>query len=242
MVEAVFFDLFETLVTLLDPDWQPGPSVAERLGIDSASFDAEWRDIRERRFVGAYADCRDAFRDICRRFERPADEAVIQRLYEDRVAMFAGAFAWVQDDLIAAIERIRQMGLRLGVVSNSAPEYLIAWERSRLFPLFHDAIFSHQVGLMKPQPEIYLLACQRLRVAPDRSLFIGDGDSDELVGAERVGMRPYWATWFLDRWPARNRPTQERLGASAYPRLRTFADLLAVAETIGRDRTRGREG
>ncbi|HEY8030652.1 MAG TPA: HAD family hydrolase, partial [Gaiellaceae bacterium] len=49
--------------------------------------------------------------------------------------------------------------------------------------------FSSAVGLRKPDPQIYRLACERLGVEPHESVFVGDGGNDELAGAERVGMR-----------------------------------------------------
>ncbi len=42
--------------------------------------------------------------------------------------------------------------------------------------------------MMKPNPGIYRLACERLRVEPSDCLFIGDGGSGELTGATNVGM------------------------------------------------------
>jgi len=45
------------------------------------------------------------------------------------------------------------------------------------------------VGLCKPDPAIYRLAAERLGVETTEALFVGDGDSGELPGAERVGMR-----------------------------------------------------
>jgi putative hydrolase of the HAD superfamily len=43
--------------------------------------------------------------------------------------------------------------------------------------------------LRKPDPRIYLLACEQLGVPPEDAIFVGDGANDELAGAERVGMR-----------------------------------------------------
>ena len=50
-------------------------------------------------------------------------------------------------------------------------------------------VLSCTVGLRKPDPRIYRLACERLDVRSDECLFVGDGANDELAGAERVGMR-----------------------------------------------------
>ena len=44
------------------------------------------------------------------------------------------------------------------------------------------------VKVRKPDPRIYLLACDRLAVEPQACLFVGDGGSRELSGAENAGM------------------------------------------------------
>ncbi|HEX5627201.1 MAG TPA: HAD family hydrolase, partial [Actinomycetota bacterium] len=51
-------------------------------------------------------------------------------------------------------------------------------------------VFSCDVGLRKPDPEIYLLAAERLDVRPGGCLYVGDGSYHELSGAAAVGMRP----------------------------------------------------
>ena len=62
------------------------------------------------------------------------------------------------------------------------------WSETAFHGLFDAEIFSCSVGLRKPDPRIYHLACGQLGVAPEDALFVGDGDNDELAGAERVGM------------------------------------------------------
>ena len=55
-------------------------------------------------------------------------------------------------------------------------------------PLRRDDLLVHRVGLSKPDPQIYELACERLDVEAADCLFVGDGANDELPGAERAGM------------------------------------------------------
>lgn len=57
-------------------------------------------------------------------------------------------------------------------------------------PLLDAQIFSVELGVCKPDPEIYLAACHRLGVAPTDCLYVGDGGSHELTGAAAVGMTP----------------------------------------------------
>jgi len=57
-----------------------------------------------------------------------------------------------------------------------------------LAPLFDAALFSSRVGLRKPDPRFYALACERLDVQARGCLYVGDGDGRELTGAQAAGM------------------------------------------------------
>ena len=59
-----------------------------------------------------------------------------------------------------------------------------------LAPLVDAAVFSCSAGIQKPDPRIYLLAAEQLAVKPEDCLYIGDGDSQELSGADAVSMNP----------------------------------------------------
>lgn len=50
------------------------------------------------------------------------------------------------------------------------------------------AVLSHEVGLMKPDPEIYLLAAQAHEAPPGECLFVDDRP-DYVEGARAVGMK-----------------------------------------------------
>jgi putative hydrolase of the HAD superfamily len=52
---------------------------------------------------------------------------------------------------------------------------------------------------MKPDPEIYLLAARKINCPPQARIFVGDGGSDELMGAKRVGMRTIQVRYFVQR-------------------------------------------
>ena len=57
-------------------------------------------------------------------------------------------------------------------------------------------VLSCETGLVKPDPEIFMLCSARLGVHPEDCLYVGDGGSDELRGASMVGMTPVQAVWF----------------------------------------------
>ena len=58
-----------------------------------------------------------------------------------------------------------------------------------MFQYFDDAVFSCNVGLLKPDKQIYELAMKRLNVLPEQCLFVGDGGSNELCGAKSANIR-----------------------------------------------------
>jgi epoxide hydrolase-like predicted phosphatase len=86
--------------------------------------------------------------------------------------------------MVAAVRAARQGGVKTGLISNSWG--LGIYERAPI-DLFDAAVISGEVGLHKPQPEIYLLACERLEVEPREAVFVDDL-RENCDGAEAVGM------------------------------------------------------
>ena len=101
--------------------------------------------------------------------------------------------------MIAAVEGARAAGVRTGLITNSWGTGI--YERAPL-QIFDATVISGDVGLHKPQPEIYELGAERIGVAPDACVFVDDL-RENVAGAEAVGM-----TAILHRDPAK---TIERL-------------------------------
>lgn len=176
---------------------------------------------------GLFPDYVSALRFICAELHaRPADH-VFDELVQERIEVKSRPFARVAEEIIGLLESLKSKGISLGLVTNVMPEEVAAWPQCPLAAYFRTAVFSFSLQKAKPDPDIYREACARLGVAPERRvLFIGDGHSRELEGAERAGLRPLWATWFLNRWPAVWRASAIRDGASNYPELRNPRKLL----------------
>ena len=88
------------------------------------------------------------------------------------------------------LARLRADGYPLALVSMCTPDTPAMWRASPLAGSVEAEVFSSEVALRKPEPEIYLLASGRLGVAPGACLYVGDGSYHELSGAAAVGMRP----------------------------------------------------
>ena len=100
---------------------------------------------------------------------------------------------------VALLDALRERGLKTGLVSNSMdPPWILLrdLEEQELAERLDATVFSSEIGLRKPRPEIFLLALERLGVAADRSLFVGDRLDADVRGARDVGMQTVQAMWF----------------------------------------------
>jgi len=116
-----------------------------------------------------------------------------------------GMFRGMQpaEPMVAAVRSAHDQGVRTGLVSNSWST--THYDRDLLGELFDVVVISAEVGLHKPQPEIYLLAAERLGEPPERCVFVDDL-RENCAGAEAVGMAAV-----LHRDPETTAPRLEQL-------------------------------
>ena len=87
------------------------------------------------------------------------------------------------------LRQLRMRGLTLGVVSNSDGRVTSILQECGITQFFDIILDSHEVGVEKPDPQIFALALQRLRVHPQHSMYVGDIYGIDIVGAERAGLQ-----------------------------------------------------
>ena len=225
MLRAVLFDLFETLVT--ESRTQPArvSSLAPALGCEREAFRREWKALRPAVTAGRVS-FRRALSDIATRLGSHVEEVILDHLCNERTRAKAEPFAQIEHQVLTIIDYLRSRELRLGVVSNCFEEDVAAWPYCSLASRFDSAVFSFEVGLAKPDPEIYLEATRRLRVDVSDTWFIGDGTHEELSGAEQAGLRPFRALWYLRRWPHFR---EERCSAAS---VATVEDVVGLVEQV----------
>lgn len=174
-------------------------------GIDAVCFDAfgtvvEITDKRRPYARLLRALPRDARMDLKHRLMRePLDldiwcSQVNAEVSED---MLAGVFADIEAevdsirlyDWVAKLwQNLRQRGLKIGVCSNLAKSYGV-----KLLQVLPDkpdiVVFSYEVGLQKPEQEIYRRVSQKMTLPAGRILFVGDSVRNDVSGPKAVGMK-----------------------------------------------------
>jgi len=89
----------------------------------------------------------------------------------------------------AALDRLRASGFRLAVVSNSEGTVEAMLEEVGLRHHFETVLDSAVVGLVKPDPRIFMLALDRLGVSASEAVMVGDSPSADVGGARSAGLR-----------------------------------------------------
>ena len=194
---ACLFDLFNTLVQIP----RTLPSEREVLGIDQAQWArvVESPECCRRRALGEVAEPMEIVREIVRAAGKALSPEDEREFLRRRLARWEDAMLHVRPEILATLLALKERGYPLCVVSNADRVDILHWGSSPLSPLFDEVIFSCDVRMMKPDREIYLLAAQRVGCPPEGCVFIGDGGSDELMGARRVGMRTVQVRHFVQR-------------------------------------------
>jgi putative hydrolase of the HAD superfamily len=90
-----------------------------------------------------------------------------------------------EEGMIEALRRARGAGLKTGLISNSWGRG--RYDRDSFSELFDGVVISGEVGLYKPQPEIFHLGAERVGLTPSQCVFVDDL-RENCEGAEAVGM------------------------------------------------------
>jgi putative hydrolase of the HAD superfamily len=186
---AVIFDLFGTLVDdfATSVGRQTYSELADALTVPYEQFMPLWRETSEMRTGGAFQSVEASIEHVCgsmgvRVAPEQMKKAVEIRLQQTRRALEPRA------DAIPTLARLKNEGYKTGLLSNCSIEIPILWPETDFADLIESPIFSSRERLKKPDPRIYHLACERLGVTPQASLYIADGENHELAAAAKVGL------------------------------------------------------
>ncbi|MDH5633911.1 MAG: HAD family hydrolase [Gammaproteobacteria bacterium] len=195
MIKGVCFDLFHTLVDVGSVPDHVGRYTADVLGVDAArwnqacfSFDHE---------ITRPTSHFDSLKKMAHGIDPSIPDELIQNASDERQARFDYALVNVPDDVLTVLSSLREQGLKLALVSNASSGEVEAWPRSPMAELFHSAIFSCDVGSRKPEPDIYHAALNGIGLSAGECVFVGDGGSDEHIGAGEVGLHSILITQYL---------------------------------------------
>jgi putative hydrolase of the HAD superfamily len=239
LIRAAFFDAAGTLFEPREPIGRSYARIARDFGLD-APEDAVAASFRHA-FGGAPGLAFGlGFRpDELRRMERhwwrdrvadtfaplgkfPDFEAYFDALF----AYFADPRSWIADlESAPALQRLKDDGLKLGVISNFDYRLYRILDGLGLARFFDSITISSEAGYAKPRREVYDAALARAGVEAFDAIHVGDSQHLDFAPAAAIGM----AAILVDR-----EPVQENAAPSIEGRSARICSLASVPEVARR--------
>lgn len=241
MITGVIFDLGSTLIHF-DGDWQAVFSkslhaLARQLKADGITVKPTLlREAFRRQVEAAQAerqkDCVERTSDSVLRQvladlgASPVDDGVIERALR---SLFAVSEArWVpMPGLHEMLSALRAARYRLGLISNASDAGNVRrlMVKAGLLNTFDPELISASVGIRKPEARLFEQVLTAWGTPPQAVVMVGDTLGEDILGAQRAGLRTIWFTADADT-PA-NRVWEKMLRADA-----ATDDLLSLPALI----------
>jgi len=188
-VDAVFFDLFGTLLSLRPLDdacetLAPGRGAELAARWRSRQLELSWLRTAMERWVDFDEVTLDALGAVLRELGVRADK--------DAVARLAGAFRElpVHPEVTGALEQLRDGGVTIGILTNASRAALDAVLARTGLPMEH-ALSVDAARRFKPSPAVYALATAATGLPPERIGFV-TGNAWDAACSSAFGFRVAW--------------------------------------------------
>ncbi len=207
MIKLISLDLWDTLIT------DPG-SLEEERDLERAKFIKNVLNLKE----SDIDTIMKFFRDLVHSFKNPSKEnewaimpetqlnrlfdilhvrpnraqfEEILKVYEEEALRKPPALT--EEDLPQTLAELKKH-FKLALISNTGrvPGRVLQkiLKDMRLLCFFDVLTFSDEIRRRKPDPEIFLVTCERACVKPDEAVHVGDSVNIDFIGAENANVRP----------------------------------------------------
>ena len=205
MIEAVTFDLWDTLVYTRNYGEFRLPALNRLLMVNGVLLDddelnevymAGWR--HSSRVIRTEGNRHVQTAEIVDRvlsevgLVDPPNRDEIVRMYEEAVLMDPPRLKEGVTETLAALHGRYRLGL-VSVTGVSAGRLMRGiLEEQGVLDYFETLAFSDEVGYVKPDPRLFLAALEELGVEPWKAVHVGDSVKSDVLGAKNAGMKTVW--------------------------------------------------
>ena len=200
MIKVVFFDLDGTLCDS-DTAWSIAQREAFQLlrehypHVSQEAITNAWTTVHQRLFQQldagklSMAEVRDSrFECLFTKLNLPTDK-VMEELSDFFCSRYLTSLRLYDD--VTVLEELHTY--HVGIITNGAHDEHTDSQLSKVRHLglserIQSLTISGEIGIRKPNLEIFKLACKRADVLPEEAVYIGDSVQNDIVGANRAGM------------------------------------------------------
>lgn len=193
-IQAVIFDMYETLVTQFASPLYYGTQIARDLGLSPEEFLPGWRATEESRATGKLT-----FEAVMERLMKEQGIYTPEKhrqVVEKRIAIQTDCFAHLHPGILPMLSGLKTQGIKVGLITNCFSEEAKLIRKSVLFPYFDAPCLSYELGMRKPDRAIFRACLDKMELPAQNCLYVGDGGSRELETARELGMQALQAVWY----------------------------------------------
>ena len=195
MIKAVIFDMFETLVTHFESPVYMGKQICNDMGIAENKFREIWDTTDDDRTLGKRS-LEDVIEEILKVNDCYSIE-LFERIITKRKQSKEECFEHIHPEIIPLFLKLKEMGIKIGLITNCYFEERDVINNSVFIDYFDSVCMSCEMGVKKPDVQIFQKCMNDLNVAAEECIYVGDGGSYELETARSLGMHPLQATWYF---------------------------------------------
>ena len=200
MIKAVFFDLDGTLCDS-DTAWSIAVRETFQLickhapNVSEAALTKAWTSVHQKLFQQldagkrSMAEVRDSrFQCLFKELDLPIGK-IMEELSDFFCSRYLTSLRLYED--VAVLEELHTY--HVGIITNGAHDDHTDSQFSKVRHLglnerIQSLTISGEIGVRKPNIEIFKVACERADVLPEEAIFVGDSVQNDIVGANRAGM------------------------------------------------------
>ncbi|MBQ8815394.1 MAG: HAD-IA family hydrolase [Lachnospiraceae bacterium] len=195
MIKAVIFDMFETLITHFESPLYMAKQISEDMGITEQKFREIWDKTDDDRTLGQKT-LEEVIEKSLRVNNCYTDE-LFEKIVGKRKQSKIECFRHLHSQIIPMFMTLKELNIKIGLITNCYFEESDVIKESEMFRYFDSVCMSCELGIKKPDVEIFQRCLKELAVRPEECLYVGDGGSFELETARSLGMHPLQAAWYL---------------------------------------------
>ncbi len=178
-IKAIIFDFGNVLL-----EWDPRLVYRRYFSNDEEAMERFFREVNFMEWNAQQDKGRsfaDGVAELSRQFPQYAD---LIQAYSDN---WSDSIGHHLHGTVEIMKQLKKAGYALYGLSNwSAETFPIAREKYDFFDLLDDRVISGEVGMIKPEPEIYELLLQKIGKPANECLFIDDAPAN-IAQAQKMG-------------------------------------------------------
>ncbi|AKG53417.1 2-haloalkanoic acid dehalogenase [Dehalogenimonas sp. WBC-2] len=202
MTQAVFFDLYQTLVGYNPPREEWESQMLDKLGIKASpqAFNKSFTLADE------YFYSENAKKPLSK---RPSEDVAKVYFHHQSIVLKEGGIEPAPDlvrsmlarwrdtklnhvlfnDVLPSFTELKRMNMTLGLISNVDKDITGLLDDLGLSSFLTTVVTSQETGFTKPHPEIFQEALRRVEIAAEDVIFVGDQYKIDVLGATAAGMK-----------------------------------------------------